>query len=117
MTEVHSETLLAAGYAAFLIAAAILLDQLARHAQKRASRYRVGGFTYMDSVDAWECPEGERLHRVEIKRLGQFFGNNFSRHYVIVLASVVEMMNKTLEGRRSFRLNGKVKLTGEPQTA
>ena len=23
------------------------------------------GFTYLEHVDAWECPEGERLHRVE----------------------------------------------------
>jgi hypothetical protein len=26
---------------------------------------RTSGFTYLEQVDAWECPEGERLHRVE----------------------------------------------------
>jgi hypothetical protein len=61
----HTETLLAAGYALFLIVAAIVLDLLARHAQHRAERYRTGGFSYSESVDAWECPEGEHLHRVE----------------------------------------------------
>ena len=65
MSDLHTETLLAAGYAVFLIAAAIALDLLARHAQHRSERYRTGGFTYMAGADAWECPEGERLHRVE----------------------------------------------------
>jgi hypothetical protein len=65
MSEPHTETLLAAGYAVFLIATAIALDLLARHAQHRSERYRTGGFSYMAGTDAWECPEGERLHRVE----------------------------------------------------
>ncbi len=38
---------------------------LARHSNRRSERYRTAGFTYMESMDAWECPEGERLHRVE----------------------------------------------------
>ena len=65
MSDLHTETLLAAGYALFLVVAAILLDLLARHAQHRAERYRTGGFNYLESADAWVCPEGERLHRVE----------------------------------------------------
>ena len=65
MSDLHTETLLAAGYAVFLIAAAIALDRLARHAQHRSERYRTGGFNYMAGLDAWECPEGERLDRVE----------------------------------------------------
>lgn len=65
MSDPHTETLLAVGYALFLIVAAIVLDLLARHTQHRAERYRTGGFSYSASVDAWECPEGEHLHRVE----------------------------------------------------
>jgi hypothetical protein len=65
MGEVHTESLLAAGYCVFLLVAALMLDMLARHASARAARYRTGGFTYLASVDAWECPEGERLQRVD----------------------------------------------------
>jgi len=60
-----TESLLAAGYGVFLALAALGLDSLARHSHIRAIRYRTAGFSYLEGVDAWECPEGERLHRVD----------------------------------------------------
>jgi hypothetical protein len=65
MSAVATESVLAAGYGLFLVLCAVALDALARHSNRRSERYRTAGFTYMESVDAWECPEGERLHRVE----------------------------------------------------
>ena len=65
MSGAATETLLAAGYGLFLTLAALGLDALARHSHRRAETYRTGGFAYLSEVDAWECPEGERLHRVE----------------------------------------------------
>ena len=38
---------------------------LARHSHRRSELYRTAGFTYHEHLDAWECPEGERLHRIE----------------------------------------------------
>jgi hypothetical protein len=68
MSEIHAETLLAAGYAVFLLLAALGLDGLARHTLRRSERYRTSGFTFHDHLDAWECPEGEHLHRAEVDR-------------------------------------------------
>lgn len=65
MNEVATETLLAAGYALFLALVAIALDLLARHSHRRSEVWRTGGFTYHAHLDAWECPEGEQLHRIE----------------------------------------------------
>jgi hypothetical protein len=65
MSGVATESLLAAGYALFLALVGIGLDALARHSQRRSELYRTGGFTYLAHLDAWECPEGERLHRIE----------------------------------------------------
>lgn len=65
MSGVAVESLLAAGYGLFLAVAALGLDALARHSQQRSQLYRTAGFTYDGTTDAWECPEGERLHRVE----------------------------------------------------
>ena len=66
MSGVASETLMAAGYALFLALGAVCLDLLARSSHRRSQAYRTAGFTYHPSGDAWECPEGERLHRVEV---------------------------------------------------
>ena len=66
MSGVAAETLMAAGYAIFLALAALALDLLARHSHRRSQAYRTAGFTYHPSSDAWVCPEGERLHRVEV---------------------------------------------------
>jgi hypothetical protein len=62
---VASESLLAAGYGLFLALAALGLDALARHSHRRSELYRTAGFTYLGHLDAWECPAGERLHRIE----------------------------------------------------
>ena len=45
--------------------AACIAAALARHSHRRSELYRTGGFTYLKQVDAWECPEGEHLHRIE----------------------------------------------------
>jgi hypothetical protein len=65
VSELATESILAAGYGLFLALCALGLDALARHSHRRSERYRTGGFAYLEQVDAWECPEGERLHRVE----------------------------------------------------
>ena len=55
------EALLFAGYAAFLLVAAIALEWLSAHTHRRALRYRTAGFTYHEQHDHWQCPEGEHL--------------------------------------------------------
>ena len=65
MSGVAPESLLAAGYALFLALVALGLDALARHSHRRSELYRTAGFSYDRRLDAWECPEGERLHRIE----------------------------------------------------
>jgi hypothetical protein len=56
-----TEVVVAAGYAALLIAAAFVLEWLSAHTHRRALRYRTAGFTYDDELDHWRCPEGEHL--------------------------------------------------------
>jgi hypothetical protein len=58
---VTPEVVLAAGYAAALIAGAFVLEWLSAHTHRRALRYRTAGFSYDRALDHWECPEGERL--------------------------------------------------------
>jgi hypothetical protein len=58
---VSREALLFAGYAGFLLAAAIALEWLSAHTHRRALRYRTAGFTYDHRHDHWQCPEGEHL--------------------------------------------------------
>jgi hypothetical protein len=65
VNAVATESLLAAGYGLFLALAALGLDALARHSHRRSELYRTAGFTYSEQLDAWDCPEGERLHRIE----------------------------------------------------
>jgi hypothetical protein len=65
MSGVATESLFAAGYGLFLVLVALGLDLLARHSQRRSELYRTAGFTYHEQMDAWECPEGEHLHRIE----------------------------------------------------
>ena len=60
-----AEALLIAGYAAFLLAVAGGLDLLAKHSHGRSRRYRTAGFEFRSDLDAWECPEGEFLRRIE----------------------------------------------------
>jgi hypothetical protein len=65
VSGVAAESLMAAGYGVFLALVALSIDLLARHSHRRADLYRTAGFTYHGHLDAWECPEGERLHRIE----------------------------------------------------
>jgi hypothetical protein len=61
VSALHVEAILAAAYGAFLLAAALGLDALARHTHRRSERYRTAGFRYHEHLDAWECPEGQHL--------------------------------------------------------
>jgi hypothetical protein len=65
VSGIAAESLFAAGYGVFLAIVALGIDVLARHSHRRAELYRTGGFTYHAHLDAWECPEGEQLHRIE----------------------------------------------------
>jgi hypothetical protein len=56
-----AEVILAAGYAGFLLLAAVLLEWLSSHTHRRALRYRTAGFSYDERHDHWQCPEGEHL--------------------------------------------------------
>ena len=53
--------MLLAGYAGFLLLAAVVLEWLSAHTHRRALRYRTAGFTYHEQHDHWQCPEGEHL--------------------------------------------------------
>ena len=55
------EALLFAGYGAFLLVAAALLEWLSAHTHRRSLRYRTAGFTFHEELDHWVCPEGEHL--------------------------------------------------------
>ncbi len=55
------EVWLLGGYAAFLVAAALVLEWLSAHTHRRALRYRTAGFEYDEQHDHWRCPEGEHL--------------------------------------------------------
>lgn len=61
-----AEAALAAAYALFLVAVSLGLDLAARHSHRRSGRYRTAGFAYRAELDAWECPEGEFLRRIEL---------------------------------------------------
>src|SRR5829696_2453665 len=56
-----AEVLLAAGYAATMLAGAFVLEWLSAHTHRRALRYRTAGFTYDADHDHWLCPEGQHL--------------------------------------------------------
>jgi hypothetical protein len=65
---VTAETILAAGYAALLVACAFTLEWLSAHTHRRALRYRTAGFSYEPDHDFWLCPEGEQLWPQEFDR-------------------------------------------------
>lgn len=56
-----AEVLLAAGYGAFLLLAAAVMEWLSAHTHRRSLRYRTAGFTYDERHDRWQCPEGQHL--------------------------------------------------------
>lgn len=55
------EVVLAAGYAVFLLGAAVAIEWLSAHTHRRSLRYRTAGFTYDEQHDHWQCPEGQHL--------------------------------------------------------
>ena len=61
-----SEAVLAAGYAAFLLVAAGVLEWLSVHTHNRSLRYRTAGFYYDADHDHWLCPEGQHLWPEEL---------------------------------------------------
>ena len=64
------EVVLGAGYAGFLVAAAVVIEWLSAHTHRRALRYRTAGFSYDARQDHWQCPEGQHLwpHEFDIDR-------------------------------------------------
>lgn len=62
---ISTEALLAACYALFLLLVAAVLELLAKHSHSRMRRYELGGFRYHPLLDHWECPMGEKLHRID----------------------------------------------------
>ncbi len=62
---IHIEVMLAAGYVLLLVGVAGVLEYLARHSHRRSEHYRNSGFVYKRKLDAWECPTGHHLMRVE----------------------------------------------------
>ncbi len=96
------EVLFAAGYALFLLCAALGLDLLARHSHNRADRYRTAGFTFHRHLDAWECPEREHLHLAEVDhttRLVRYRG----KAHVCNACHVKEACTDSDEGREIVR--------------
>ncbi len=63
-----AEVLLAAAYASFLALGAFAIEWLSAHTHRRALRYRTAGFTYDETHDHWQCPEGEHLWPDELDR-------------------------------------------------
>jgi hypothetical protein len=61
MSSIHTEVLLASGYALFLVAVATCLERLGRHTHQRSRRYQTAGFTYHRQLNVWECPAGQYL--------------------------------------------------------
>jgi len=57
----NTEVVLACGYAGMLVAGAFGLEWLSAHTHRRSLRYRTAGFSYDETHDHWECPEGEHL--------------------------------------------------------
>jgi len=58
---VNPEVLLATGYAGLLTVGAFILEWLSAHTHRRSLRFRTAGFTYDQTHDHWECPEGQHL--------------------------------------------------------
>jgi hypothetical protein len=61
--HLHTEVLLAGGYALFLVGVAAILEFVARHSHHRSERFRNAGFVYKPDLDVWECPTGHHLKR------------------------------------------------------
>jgi hypothetical protein len=66
MSRPSVEVLLAGGYALFLLGVGVLLEVTAGRVARRAHRWRIGGFTYHEQLDAWQCPQGAHLWPREV---------------------------------------------------
>jgi hypothetical protein len=49
----------------FLAGIAFVLELLARHSHRRSESIELAGFQYRREHDAWECPAGQPLMRIE----------------------------------------------------
>ncbi len=63
-----AEVLLAAAYAAALLAGALLLEWLSIHTHNRSQQFRTSGFEYEEEQDFWVCHQGEQLWPAEYDR-------------------------------------------------
>jgi len=61
---IHSDVLLIAAYAVFLLLASAALEAIARHTHRRSRQYETVGFRYDPHQDVWHCPAGQDLARV-----------------------------------------------------
>ena len=66
LTDLHPEALLAAGYAALLLLAALGLERLAARSHRRAEDAATIGFRYDGLLDRWACPTNELLHPADV---------------------------------------------------
>ncbi|MDQ6669890.1 MAG: hypothetical protein M3069_03930 [Chloroflexota bacterium] len=66
LAEIQLEALLEAGYVVVLILVALGLERAARLVHRRSEQYETAGFRYHAPLDAWECPVGEHLLRVDV---------------------------------------------------
>jgi hypothetical protein len=65
MGAASTESLVVAGYAAFLAGTAAVLELVARHSHRRTQAIQTTGFAYDRKLDVWICPVGQPLHRME----------------------------------------------------
>jgi hypothetical protein len=63
MSGISIEVAGACAYAIVLFGAALGLDWMAKHSNRRSGRYRTAGFEFKPEHDLWICPEGEELKR------------------------------------------------------
>ena len=63
MSSISIEVVGACAYALVLFVAALGLDAMARHSNRRSGRYRTAGFEFKPEHDLWICPEGQELKR------------------------------------------------------
>lgn len=66
MTQIGVEVWLAAGYAIFLLAIALVLERLALHCHRRSYRFHTSGFKFRSELGAWECPARQLLTRASL---------------------------------------------------
>lgn len=64
MRAVPLEVFMAAGYAAFLVAVAAVLERVAKNSRRRTDQLEIVVFRYHPERDRWECPAGGELVRI-----------------------------------------------------